>query len=30
MKKLNGFFGFAIYDKEENSLFIARDRFGVK
>ena len=30
IKKLNGFFGFAIYDKEENSLFIARDRFGVK
>ena len=30
LKKLNGFFGFAIYDKEENSLFIARDRFGVK
>ncbi|AMJ64753.1 asparagine synthase (glutamine-hydrolyzing) [Hymenobacter sp. PAMC 26628] len=30
LKKLNGFFGFAIYDKEENSLFIARDRYGVK
>lgn len=30
IKKLNGFFGLAIYDKEENSLFIARDRFGVK
>jgi hypothetical protein len=26
---LNGFFGSAIFDKEENSLFIARDRFGV-
>ncbi len=30
LKKLNGFFGLAIYDKEEDSLFIARDRFGVK
>jgi asparagine synthase (glutamine-hydrolysing) len=30
IKKLNGFFGLAIFDKEENSLFIARDRFGVK
>jgi asparagine synthase (glutamine-hydrolysing) len=30
IKKLNGFFGLAIYDKEENSLFIARDRYGVK
>lgn len=30
IKKLNGFFSFAIYDKEEDSLFIARDRMGVK
>ncbi len=30
IKKLNGFFGFAIYDHEEASLFIARDRYGVK
>ncbi|MGY2133435.1 asparagine synthase (glutamine-hydrolyzing) [Hymenobacter sp. HD11105] len=30
LKKLNGFFGLAIYDKEEDSLFIARDRMGVK
>ncbi|KAA9332252.1 asparagine synthase (glutamine-hydrolyzing) [Hymenobacter busanensis] len=30
LKKLNGFFGLAIYDKEENTLFIARDRMGVK
>ncbi|MDN5203303.1 asparagine synthase (glutamine-hydrolyzing) [Fulvivirgaceae bacterium BMA10] len=28
--KLNGFFSFAIFDKEENSLFIARDRIGIK
>lgn len=27
---LNGFFAFTIYDKEENSLFIARDRYGIK
>ena len=27
---LNGFFAFAIYDKEEKSVFIARDRFGIK
>ncbi len=30
LNKLNGFFGLAIYDKEENSLFIGRDRYGVK
>jgi asparagine synthase (glutamine-hydrolysing) len=30
LKRLNGFFVFAIYDKEEDSLFIARDRMGVK
>ena len=28
IKKLNGFFGLAIYDKEEDSLFVARDRYG--
>jgi asparagine synthase (glutamine-hydrolysing) len=28
--KLNGFFSFAIYDKLEKTLFIARDRFGIK
>lgn len=27
---LNGFFAFAFYDKLENTLLIARDRFGVK
>lgn len=30
LEKLNGFFALAIYDKEENSLFIARDRMGIK
>ncbi len=30
IKKLNGFFSFAIYDSRENSLFIARDRMGIK
>ena len=30
LKKLNGFFALAIYDKEEDSLFIARDRMGEK
>jgi len=30
VEKVNGFFAFAIYDKDENSLFIARDRFGIK
>ncbi|HNW98247.1 MAG TPA: asparagine synthase (glutamine-hydrolyzing) [Bacteroidales bacterium] len=30
LEKINGFFAFAIYDKEEETLFVARDRFGVK
>ncbi|PWJ42968.1 asparagine synthase (glutamine-hydrolyzing) [Sediminitomix flava] len=30
VERLNGFFAFAVYDKEEESLFIARDRFGIK
>ncbi len=30
LKKLNGIFAFAIYDKRDESLFIARDHFGIK
>lgn len=30
LDRLLGFFAFAIYDKEDRSLFIARDRMGVK
>ncbi len=30
LNKLNGFFAFCIYDKQEQSFFIARDRFGIK
>jgi asparagine synthase (glutamine-hydrolysing) len=30
LQMLNGFFAFGIYDKSENELFIARDRFGIK
>lgn len=30
VKKLNGFFAFAIYDVADGSLFMARDRFGIK
>lgn len=30
LQKLNGFFSFCIFDKEESSFFIARDRYGIK
>lgn len=30
VKKLNGIFAYAIYDKKKNSLFACRDRIGVK
>ncbi|MDG1477540.1 MAG: asparagine synthase (glutamine-hydrolyzing) [Vicingaceae bacterium] len=30
LEKLNGFFAFAVYDKQDKSLFIARDRMGIK
>lgn len=30
LEKLNGFFGFAVYDKQDDELFIARDRIGIK
>jgi len=30
LKKLNGFFAFAIHDSREDTLFIARDRIGIK
>ena len=30
LEKLNGFFGFAVYDKQSDELFVARDRIGIK
>jgi asparagine synthase (glutamine-hydrolysing) len=30
LNKLNGFFAFAIYDKEEGRLVVVRDRYGIK
>ena len=30
LDKLNGFFAFAVFDKQNNSLFVARDRMGIK
>ena len=30
LSKLNGFFAFAFYDTQEETLLIARDRFGIK
>jgi asparagine synthase (glutamine-hydrolysing) len=30
LPKLNGFFSFCIYDREEQTFFLARDRFGIK
>lgn len=30
LDKINGFFSFCIYDKAEQTLFVARDRYGIK
>jgi asparagine synthase (glutamine-hydrolysing) len=30
LRKLNGFFAFCVYDKQEQTFFIARDRYGIK
>lgn len=30
LKRLNGFFAFCVYDKQEQTFFVARDRYGIK
>lgn len=30
LKHLNGFFAFAVFDKQKQEIFIARDRYGIK
>jgi asparagine synthase (glutamine-hydrolysing) len=30
LNRLNGFFAFAFYDQQENTLLLARDRYGIK
>jgi asparagine synthase (glutamine-hydrolysing) len=30
LSQLNGFFAFCIYDKQEQTLFVTRDRYGIK
>ncbi|MCI0750390.1 MAG: asparagine synthase (glutamine-hydrolyzing) [Flammeovirgaceae bacterium] len=30
LHRLNGFFAFCVYDKQEQTLFLARDRYGIK
>ncbi|MBS1542342.1 MAG: asparagine synthase (glutamine-hydrolyzing) [Bacteroidetes bacterium] len=30
LAELNGFFAFCIYDKQDQSMFLARDRYGIK
>ncbi len=30
LSRFNGMFAFLIYDREQNTLFVARDRFGIK
>jgi asparagine synthase (glutamine-hydrolysing) len=30
LNRLNGFFAFCVYDKQEQTFFVARDRYGIK